>query len=178
MNEKTMACWVTLGAMFLTGCGGSPDSGHAAAVADVKVVAATGTEQALLAALNAERQKSGKSDVKVSSTLAGLARGESAAAAASGKIPGDTTARLKARSGFGSIGKLQGALKDRGTQTGKAFVDYWAKGEREMLLDTWSMAGVGVSKATDGRLFAVVVLGNAGGGGSSLMHPAMPPRGF
>ena len=47
-----------------------------------------------------------------------------------------------------------------------------------MLLDAWSMAGVGVSKAADGRLFAVVVLGNAGGGGSSLMHPAMPPRGF
>ena len=177
MNEKTMACWVTLGAMFLTGCGGSPDSGHADAVADVKVVAATGTEQALLAALNAERQRSGKSDVKVSSTLAGLARGESAAAAASGKIPGDTTARLRVQSGFGTVGKLQGALKDRGTQTGKAFVDYWVQNEREMLLDTWGMAGVGVSKAADGRLFAVVILGNASGGGS-LMHPAMSPSGL
>lgn len=179
MNGKAIAFLTALGSMVLIGCAGSSNSSHdSAEVAQVKEVAATGTEQTLLAALNAERRTAGKGELTISPKLAGLARRESDAAAVSQHIPGNTTAELKARSGFGSIGKLQGALKDRGTQTGKAFVDYWAKGEREMLLDAWSMVGVGVSKAADGRLFAVVVLGNAGGGGLSLMHPAMPPRGF
>lgn len=177
MNRKTIACLAALGPWVLIGCAGrSNNSG--AAVAAVKEVAATSTEQSLLAALNAERRTAGKGELTVSSKLAGLARRESDAAAASEQIPGDTTAELKARSGFGSVGKLQGALKDRGTLTGKGFVDYWAKGQRQMLLDAWSMVGVGVSKAADGRLFAVVVLGSAGGGGSSLMNPAMSPGGF
>ena len=178
MNRQTIACLAALGSLFLIGCAGSSRNNNSTPVAAVKEVTATATEQSLLVALNAERRTTGKAELTASPKRAGLARGESAAAAASEQIPGDTTAVLKARSGFGSVGKLQGALKDRGTQTGKAFVDYWAKGEREMLLDAWSMAGVGVSKAADGRLFAVVVLGNAGGGGSSLMHPATPPRGF
>ncbi len=151
--------------MVLIGCAGSSNN-NGATVTAVKEVAATSTEQTLFAALNAERRTAGKGELTISPKLAGLARRESDAAAASEKIPGDTTAALKARSGFGSVGKLQGALKDRGAPTGKGFVDYWAKGEREMLLDDWSMVGVGVSKAADGRLFAVVVLGSAGGGGS------------
>lgn len=175
MNGKTIACLAALGSLFLIGCAGSSSS-SGAAVAEVKEVAATGTEQSLLAALNAERRTAGKAELTVSPKLAGLARRESDAAAASAQIPGDTTAVLKARSGFGSVGKLQGALKDCGTQTGKGFVDYWAKGQREMLLDDWSKVGVGVSKAADGRLFAIIVLGSAGG--SSLMHPAMSPSGF
>ena len=178
MNRKTIVCLAALGPLFLIGCAGSPNGNSATPVAAVKEVAASGTEQSLFAALNAERRMAGKPDLTISPKLAGLARRESDAAAASGQIPGNTTAELKVRSGFGSIGKLQGALKDRGTATGKAFVDYWAKNEREMLLEAWGMAGVGVSKAADGRLFAVVVLGNVGGGGSSLMHPALPPRGF
>ena len=164
--------------MFLIGCAAGSRSTNTTATAEVRDVAATGTEQALLASLNAERRKLGKAEVTVSSALAGLARGESDAAATSGRTPGDTTTVLIERSGFGTVGKLQGALKDRGTQTGNGFVEYWSKSDREMLLDDWSKVGVGVSKATDGRLFAIVIFGNVGGGGGSLMQPAMRPGGF
>lgn len=178
MNGKTIAFLAVLGPMVLIGCAGSSSGTNGTVVAEAREVAATGTEQSLLAALNAERRNAGKAELTVSTTLARLARGESDEAAASAQILSDTTAVLKARSGFGSVGKLQGILKDRGTPTGKGFVDYWAKGQRDMLLDAWSNVGVGVSKAADGRLFAVVVFGSAGGVGSSLMHPAMSPGGF
>ncbi len=175
-----MACLVALGPMILIGCAGSPGGSSSTASPEAPNVVATSTEQTLLSSLNTERRNAGKSELKVSSKLAGLARGESDAAAAEGKIPGDTTARLSARSGFGTVGKLQGALKDRGPQTGAGFVEYWAKGERETIVEDWSNVGVGVSKSADGRLFAVVVLGSLGsaGGGSSLMRPAMTPGGF
>jgi uncharacterized protein YkwD len=179
MSLKTMACLAALGPMFLIGCAGSPGESAGAAPEAANVVA-TNTEQTLLSSLNAERRKAGKSELKISSKLTGLARGESDAAAAAGKIPGDTTASLVARSGYGTVGKLQGALKDRGPQTGAGFIEYWAKGEAETVLDDWSNVGVGVSKSADGRLFAVVVLGSlgSGGGGTSLMRPAMSPGGF
>ena len=177
MNGKTIASLAALGSMFLIGCAGSSNNNSASATA-VKEVAATPTEQALFASLNAERRTAGKTELTISPKLAGLARRESDAAATSAQIPGDTTAELKARSGFGTVGKLQGVLKDRGTQTGAGFVEYWSKGQRETLLDNWSKVGVGVSKSTDGRLFAVVVLGSGGGSGASLMQPAMSPGGF
>jgi uncharacterized protein YkwD len=175
MNGKWIAGLMALSSTLIVGCA---SSNHGSAAPEAQDVAATPTEQALLASLNAERRKTGKTELTISPKLAGLARGESDAAAASGQIPGDTTAVLKARSGFGTVGKLQGALKDRGTQTGAGFVEYWSKGQRETLLDSWSKVGVGVSKSSDGRLFAVVVLGSIGGGGASLMQPAMSPGGF
>ncbi len=98
-------------------------------------------------------------------------------AAASARLPGDTAERLRVRSGFGTLGKLQGVLKDRGAQTGAGFIDYWSKGERDTVLDSWSQVGVGISKSSDGRLLAIVLLGSYGGGGS-LMQPALPPGGF
>ncbi len=185
MNRKTVACWVVLASVVLSSCAGS-GSGIAsgspsapAAGASVKEVTATGTEQALLAALNAERQAAGKTVLTVSPVLAGLARGESdaAAASASAQFPGSSTDTLRSRSGFGLVGKLKGVLKDRGTPTGKGFVDYWAKDQRDLLLDDWSKVGVGISKAADGRLFAVAVFGS-GVGGSSLMNPGMAPSGL
>ncbi len=178
MNRKVMICLTALGSVLLIGCTGISAGTNGAAGTGLKEVEATGTEQALLAALNAARRAAGKAEVAVSPALARLARKESDAAAATGKLPGDTTASLKSRSGFGSVGKLQGALKDGGTATGKGFVDYWAKSPRRMLLEDWSKVGVGISKVSDGRLFAVVVFGNEGRGGSSLMDPAMSPSGF
>ena len=179
MNGKTIACLAALGSVVLSGCAGSSGGSNGTAAASAKDVTATGTEQSLLAALNAERQAAGKSALTVSPALAGLARGESDAAAASGQVPGDTTAALRSRSGFGGVGKLQGALKDRGTATGKGFVDYWTKGQRGLLVDDWSKVGVGVTKSTqDDRLFAVVIFGSEAGGGSSLMDPGLAPSGF
>ena len=178
MNGKTIACLAVLGSVVLSGCAGSSGGSNGTAAASAKEVTATGTEQSLLAALNAERQAAGKSALTVSPALAGLARGESDAAAASARVPGDTAESLKSRSGFGSVGKLQGVLKDRGTTTGKGFIDYWAKGQRGLLLDDWSKVGVGISKAADGRLFAVVIFGSEAGGGSSLMNPVLAPSGF
>lgn len=178
MNGKTIVFLAALGSVVLIGCAGNSSGTSGAAAAGVKEVSATGTEQSLLAALNAERQAAGKSALAVSPVLAGLARGESDAAAAAGQIPGDTLAALKSRSGFGSVGKLPGVLKDRGTATGKGFVGYWAKDQRGMLLDDWSKVGVGISKAADGRLFAVLIFGGAGGGGSSLMDSPIAPSGL
>lgn len=164
--------------MVLIGCAGSPGGTNGTGEAGVKEVVATGTEESLLAALNAERRAAGKAGLTASPVLAGLARGESDAAAAAARIPGDTTESLKSRSGFSSVGKLQGVLKDRGPSTGKGFVDYWAKGQGELLLDDWGKVGVGISKAADGRLFAVVILGSESGGGSMLMNPGGSPGGF
>lgn len=172
-------CLAALGLVVLSGCAGSASGSHSPAAAGVKEVTATGTEQALLAALNAERQAAGKTALTVSPVLAGLARGESdaAAASASPQFPGSSTEALSSRSGFGLVGKLKGVLKDRGTPTGKGFVDYWAKDQRDLLLDDWSKVGVGISKAADGRLFAVVIFGSGASGGS-LMNPGMAPSGL
>lgn len=178
MNGKTIACLAILGPLVLIGCAGSSSDPRGATAAEINEVAATGTEQAVVSALNAERRAAGKAELTVSPVLTRLARGESDAAAATARLPGDTTAVLQARSGFHSLGKLQGVLKDRGAATGKAFVDYWAQGSRGMVMDDWGKVGVGASKAADGRLFAVVVLGGAGGRGSSLMNPGMPPNGY
>lgn len=164
--------------MFLVGCAGSSGAPQNTAVTEVEEVAATETEQSLLAALNAERRRGGKAELVVSPVLTRLARSESDSAAAAAQVPGDTTAMLRAKSGFGSVGKLQGVLKDRGTPTGKKFVEYWAEGTQGMVWDDWGNVGVGVSKAADGRLFAIVLLGTTGGGGASLMDPAMAPSGF
>lgn len=176
MNQKLMSCLVALGSVALIGCAESPGD----AAPQVKSVVATTTEQTLLGSLNEVRQKSGKAPLTVSSTLSGLARGESDAAAAAGRIPGDTTASLSRRSGFPTVGKLQGALKDRGPQSGKGFVEYWAEGNSVTVMGDWSKVGVGVSKSSDGRLFAVVVLGSlgSGSGGSSLMQPAFRRSGL
>lgn len=181
MKEKAIACLIAVGSLLLAGCAGSSGSNQRAAVPNTQAVTATGMERSLLAALNAERRAAGKAELTVSPVLAGLARGESAAAAtASAPIQGDTTAALKSRSGFGSVGKLRGVLTDRGTATGKSFVGYWLKDSRGMMMDDWSKVGVAVSKGPDGNLYAIVVLGGAGGGGggSSLMDPGMAPSGF
>lgn len=181
MNRKAIVCLAILSPLILIGCAGSSTNNNGAAVSEMNEVAATGTEQSLLAALNAERRRAGKAEIKVSPVLAKLAREESDAAAAAAQVPGNTTEALRARAGFRSISKLHGVLKDRGPQTGKSFVDYWVKDSREIMLDDWNMIGVGVSKAADGRLFAVVIMGGSGGvggRGSSLMQPAMEPGGF
>ena len=176
MMGKSIACLMALSSLLMVGCA---SSNHGSPAPEVRDVAATPTEQALLVSLNAERRRAGKAELTISAKLASLVRGESNAAAATARIPGDTTEMLRVRSGFGTVGKLQGVLKDRGTQTGAGFVEYWSKGQRETLLDSWSKVGVGVSKSSDGRLFAVAILGSIGrGGGSSLMHPAMSPSGF
>lgn len=174
MNSKWIAGLMALSSTLIIGCA---DSTHPSTAPEVKNVAATPAEQTLLASLNAERRKAGKSELTTSSKLAGLARGESDSAAASARLPGNTTEMLRIRSGFGTVGKLQGILKDRGTGTGAGFVEYWSKGERDTMLDSWSQVGVGISKSSDDRLFAVVVLGSYGGGGS-LMQPGLPPGGF
>lgn len=180
MNYKTMVCLGSLGSMFLIGCAGNPGASGGVAGQEAANVMASSTEQTLLSSLNAERRKAGKPELKVSSKLAGLAREESDAAAATAKVPGHTSASLVARSGFGSVSKLYGILKDRGPQTGGVFVEYWAKDESATVLDDWSNVGVGVSKSADGRLFAIVLLGShrSGGGGSLLMNPGMSPGGF
>lgn len=181
MSHQTIACWAVLSAVVLTGCAGSSTEAGNPGSAGVRKVAATGTEQSLLSALNSERRAAGKAEVEISTVLCGLAREESDTAAASVRIPGDTTAALRSRSGFGSIGKLQGVLQDRGPATGQGFIEHWSRSQRGMMLDEWSKAGMGVSKAADGRLFAVVILGNEGsgsGGSTSLMNPAMSPGGL
>lgn len=173
MYQKLMAGMMGIGSAVLVGCAGDTGSREPA----LTQVAATGTEESLQQALSVERRRAGKSELPVSPALARLARAESDAAAASSRLPGDNSDSLRMRSGFKSMGKLQGVLKDRGTQTGAGFVEYWAKGDREMLQDDWSNIGVGISKAADGRLFAVVLLGGQGGTGA-LMDPALAPSGF
>ena len=174
MNFKWIAGLMALSFPFIVGCA-SPNT--ASVAPEVKDVTATSTERALLTSLNVERRKAGKAELTISTKLTGLARGESDMAATSAQLSNNAPDMLRVRSGFGTIGKLQGALKDRGTETGAGFVEYWSKGQRETLLDEWSSVGVGISKTPDGRLFAIVLLGRHGGGGS-LMNPAMLPGGF
>jgi len=180
MNHNKMVCLGALGSMFMIGCAGTPGASDSGVVSEETNVVATSTEQTLITSLNAERRKAGKPGVKVSSKLTSLARGESDSAAAAAQVPGFTSDSLAARSGFGSLSKLHGILKDRGPQTGAVFVEYWAKSEAATLLDDWSDVGVGVSKSADGRLFAIVILGSArsGGGGPLLMNPGMSPAGL
>lgn len=176
MNGKASACLLAAGSLVLIGCAAGPGSQRNGGEPAASAVVATSTEQTLQAALNAERRRMGKSGLTTSSILSGLARRESDAAA--GQLAGESADRLRSRSGFGSIGRLRGQLKDRGAGTGAEFVTYWVKGDREMLLDDWSHMGTGVSKSADGRLFAVVIFGGGAGGGGSLMNPAMAPGGF
>ena len=182
MNGKTIVCLAALVPVVLSGCAGTSGDTRRGAMAGVETnnVVATDTEQSLLSALNAERRAAGRGQLAVSPVLARLARSESDSAAAAARIPGNTTPTLRMKSGFNSVGKLQGTLKDRGTPTGKSFVEYWTKSSREVMLDDWSKVGVGVSRAADGRLFAIVVLGATGGGhsGGALMNPAISPSGF
>lgn len=148
-----------------------------APVAPVETVAAaqivpTATEESLVAALNAERQKAGKPALAVAPVLSGLAREDSASAATAGQFQSGNVAQLRSRSGYGTVTKFQGTLKDRGAATGKSFVDYWMKDQVSEITDDWDKIGVGISKSADGRLFAVVLLGRAGGFGGGLMTPA------
>jgi len=163
---------------FLAGCAETPAAKvETEPAATAAAVVPTATEDALVSALNAERQKAGKAALKISPALSGLSREDSAAAAAAGQLPPNDAAKIRMRSGFGTVTKFQGTLKDRGAATGKGFVDYWMKGTPGEITDDWSQMGVGIAKSADGRLFAVVVLGRAGGGGG-LMNPAMGPGGL
>lgn len=166
-----------IGALVLTGCGGGSGGDGGTRGPAQPGVAATGTEESLREALSSERRKAGKGELPVSPTLARLARAESDAAAASGRLPADNSESLRIRSGLHSVVKIQGVLKDRGTRTGAGFVGYWTQGDRKLLLDDWSNMGAGVSRSADGRLFAVLLLGGAGGS-QMLMEPAMDPGGF
>ncbi len=176
MHGKLLAPLIALCPLLLTQCATDPVPGTASAEPAAKVVP-TSTEQALVEALNAERQKAGKPALPVSSMLSGLAREDSAAAATAGQFTGNNAAQLRMRSGFGTVTKFQGTLKDRGAPTGKSFVEYWMKDQASEFTDDWSQVGVGIAKSADGRLFAVVLLGRAGGGGG-LMNPAMGPGGL
>ena len=178
MHGKLLAPLIALCPILLTQCAPGPAApGSPASAEPAAKVVPTGTEQALMDAINAERQKAGKPVLPVSSMLSGLAREDSAAAAAAGQFTGNNAAQLRVRSGFGTVTKFQGTLKDRGAPTGKSFVEYWMKDQASEITDDWSKVGVGIAKAADGRLFAVVLLGRAGGGGD-LMNPAMGPGGL
>ena len=131
--------------------------------------APTDRERELLDAVNKARRDAGKPALAPSAILAALAQSESANAAAAGELPADAPASLRRRSGFESLGRLQGTLQDRGPRTA-SFVSYWQKDAPEMLAEGWSAAGVGVTKGADGRLFAIVLLGRNGSG--DVMAPA------
>jgi uncharacterized protein YkwD len=177
MFGKPHVSFVGMIASVLIGCADKPGAPPTiAAPAAEKAEPATATEQALQSALNSERRKAGKPELEMSATLARLAREESNAAAAAGQLPGNDTDRLLMRSGYGSLARVQGTLKDRGAQTGAGFVTHWSTKEREVLLDEWSASGTAISKSADGRLFAVVLLARPTGG--SLMEPALDPGGF
>lgn len=136
-------------------------------------------EQSLLDALNASRTQSGKKPLPVSAKLTKLARAESGSAAAAAKFGSNNTDGLRLKSGFNSLGKLQGTLKDRGPQTGAGFLEYWKKDPAETLSGDWTHVGVAISKSTDGRLFAILLLGgDTMSSGASLMTPAMSPGGL
>ncbi len=156
--------------MILIGCSGESVSQGAAPVPP------TAIEQNLQTAFNVARRGAGKPAVEISPLLTRLARQSSAEAAATGLLRADDVNMLRRRTNFGTVIKLQGKLLDHGPQTGAGFVNYWASGQREMVLDGWSQMGVGVSKSADGHLFGVVLLGRSGGG--SLMDPVMSPSGF
>ncbi len=175
MNAKFLACWVAAVPMTLIGCAGSAEKKPNRAPM-IREVATTSTEQMLGAALNDARRRAGRPALPFSPMLAGLARGESDGAAGSMMLPGNNSNELRDRSGFGMVGKLQGSLKDRGPQTGAGFVEYWSKEEPGVLLGNWSGMGVGISKAADGQLFAIVLLGSSSAGGP-LMDPVMSPSG-
>lgn len=125
-------------------------------------LAYSATESALFDALNAARREAGKPALKYSAKLTSFAQSASGSAASAGDLLTDSPAELRLHSGFDSLGRIQGVLKDRGPSTGSAFVGYWKKDSQEMMDGNWSAAGVGVSKAPDGRLFAVVLLGSGG----------------
>ncbi len=124
--------------------------------------APSATERTLLDALNAARVEAGKRPVAYSAKLSSYAQSASGGAASASELPTEFPNNLHRVSGFAGIGRLQGVLKDRGPSTGGGFVSYWKQDNREMLFDDWSVAGVGVAKGEDGRLFAVVLFGSAG----------------
>jgi uncharacterized protein YkwD len=183
MKKLPIPCLLAGAALILSSCASGPSTAGRNEPAATPAPGAFGaTEESLLAALNASRKQAGLKPLAQSARLTNLARAESDKGAATAQFPpaGNTSA-IQMASGFNSIGKLQGTLKDRGASTGASFVDYWKKDAAETLGGSWSHYGLGISKSADGRLFTVLLLGGSGAGmngGSALMTPAVSPGGL
>ena len=158
MKAKFIPVLVAVGSLVAIGCAPDPAPHTTTSESTTVVMAPNGTEETLLSALNGERRKAGMTELVMSSHLAEMARTYSDAGASAGAFPVGTTETLPASSGFASVVKLRGTLKDRGPQTGSGFVEYWAKDQRSTVMGNWTQVGVAVSKSADGRLFAAVLL--------------------
>jgi uncharacterized protein YkwD len=177
MKTKTLAGWMIVSSLILISCASHPGSGKPEKEPVAKRSADSTVEETLIASLNDKRQKAGKPALVVSSRLSQLAREDSDAGAATGRLPDNNTGRLQSRSFFEILGKLQASMDDRGPKTGEDFVEVWSKGKEGLITDDWNKMGVGISRSASGQVYAVVLLGRMSGEGA-LMQPALSPGGF